>query len=98
MAQDPVQIAPNIYKVLFENERVRLLEVRQKPGDESPMHGHPDCLIYCLGDGKVTFSSPSGESQDVEIHAGETIWLEAQEHAAKASGATNVNALVFELK
>ncbi|MBT2396981.1 cupin domain-containing protein [Streptomyces sp. ISL-100] len=98
LAQDPVQVAPNLYKVLFENDRVRLLEVRQKPGDESAMHGHPDCLIYCLSEGKVTFSSPSGESQEVELRTGDTIWQESQEHAAKNTGATDVVGLVFELK
>lgn len=98
MTQDPLQVAPNLYKVLFENERVRLLEVHQKPGDESAMHGHPDCLIYCLSDGKVTFSSPSGEAQEVELHKGETIWQDSQEHGAKNSGATDVVGLVFELK
>ena len=52
MAQDPVEVAPNVYSVLFENERVRLLEVREAPGESSAMHSHPDYVIYSLGDGK----------------------------------------------
>ncbi len=31
MAQDAAQVALHVYKVVFENERVRLLEVRMKP-------------------------------------------------------------------
>jgi len=28
--------------VLFENERVRVLEYRDRPGDQSSLHEHPD--------------------------------------------------------
>lgn len=52
MGQNPVDVAPNVYSVLFENDKVRLLEVREKPGDGSSMHSHPDYLVYGLGDGK----------------------------------------------
>ena len=33
MAKDAAEAAPNVYTVLFENERVRLLEARVKPGE-----------------------------------------------------------------
>jgi len=39
---DPAEVAPNVYGVLFENDRVRLLEVRLRPGDGSARHSHPD--------------------------------------------------------
>ncbi|MDH5616494.1 MAG: hypothetical protein OEY62_08140 [Acidimicrobiia bacterium] len=32
--------------VVFENERVRVLDVRADPGSESPMHSHPDSVMY----------------------------------------------------
>ena len=98
MAQDPVQVAPNVYSVLFENERVRLLEVREKPGEGSAMHSHPSYLVYGLGDGKVKFSSPSGESAEIEVKAGDVMWREAEEHSTENVGTTDVHALLFELK
>ena len=67
MAADPVQVASNVYTTLFENDRVRLLEARISPGDGSVMHGHPDYVVYNLADGKVRFSSPSGEVEEVEL-------------------------------
>ena len=33
-AQDAAKVAPNIYKVKFENEKVRVLDVQIKPGDK----------------------------------------------------------------
>ena len=98
MAQDAVQVAPHVYKVLLENERVRLLEVRMKAGEGSAMHSHPAYVIYGLSDGKVTFKSPSGESIDVEVKAGDVMSREAEEHAVENIGSADVHALVFELK
>ncbi len=38
---DPVAMAPHVYKVVFENEKVRVLEATDKPGDKAEMHSHP---------------------------------------------------------
>ena len=98
MAADPAQVASNAYTVLFENERVRLLEARLAPGDSSAMHGHRDYVVYNLGEGKVRFSSPSGETEEVELPAGATMWRDAEEHATENVGTTEVRSLLFELK
>jgi beta-alanine degradation protein BauB len=98
MANDAAQVAPHVYKVLFENDRVRLLEVRMKPGDESAMHSHPDYLLYTLEGGTVKLTAASGESADVEISTGDTMWREAEEHSALNSGSTELVALFVELK
>jgi beta-alanine degradation protein BauB len=98
MATDPVEVASNVYSTLFENERVRLLEVRLAAGDSSAMHGHPDYVVYNLDDGKVRFSSPSGETEVVDLPAGTAMWREAEEHATENLGDSEVRALLFELK
>lgn len=98
MAKDAAEAAPNVYRVLFENDRVRLLEARLRPGDSSAMHGHPNYVVYSLGDSTVTFTSGSGESVEVALKAGQTMWREAEEHSAKNLGTSDVLALLFELK
>ena len=47
-AQDAVKVAPNIYKVKFENEKVRVLDVQIKPGDKSGWNSHPGGPFYVL--------------------------------------------------
>lgn len=37
---DALTAAPAFHKVLFENERVRVLEVRIRPGEFVPVHTH----------------------------------------------------------
>ena len=98
MAEDATKVAPHVYKVLFENERVRLLEVSMQPGDSSEMHTHPDNLVYMLSDGKVTFTDPSGETADLELQAGASMWMEATEHATENTGGAVVHVLFFEPK
>jgi hypothetical protein len=48
VARDPTETDPDKYKVVFENERVRVLEYRDGPGDRTP-HRHPDSVTYTLG-------------------------------------------------
>ncbi len=62
------------------------------------MHAHPDYLVYGVRDSEVTFTSPSGQSAEVELKAGQTMWREAEEHSAENLGTTDVVALLFELK
>ena len=98
MAHDAAEVAPHVYTVAFENERIRLLDVRMKPGDESAVHAHPDYLVYALSDGKVRLTAASGESAEVEVKAGDVMWREPEEHAVDNLGSTDVNALLLELK
>src|SRR6266542_1673918 len=98
MATDAATAAPNVYRVIFENERVRALEARVKPGESSALHGHPNYLVYTLQGGRVTFTSASGERIDVNLEDGQAMWREAEEHSAKNPGSADIVALLVELK
>jgi quercetin dioxygenase-like cupin family protein len=98
MAEDAAKVAPHVYKVVFENERARVLEVRMRAGESTAMHSHPDYVVYLLSGGKVRFTSPSGESVDVELPAGAGMWRKAEEHATDNIGTTEVHAFFFEPK
>jgi hypothetical protein len=99
MAQDPVELAPQNHSVLFENDRVRVLDYHSKPGDKSPMHSHPGYLVYDLGSGyKVKLTSPDGTEKSIEGQAGTVTWHDATTHAVENTGATDAHALVIELK
>ena len=56
MAQDPVKVAPDHYKVLLDNDRVRVLEVHVRPGEKTAMHSHPATIIYSFTDAKTKFT------------------------------------------
>ena len=48
MSDDPTETNPDLYKVVFENERVRVLEYRDVPGDRTTSHSHPDSVMVTL--------------------------------------------------
>jgi hypothetical protein len=97
MSLDPVVSNPEHYKVVFENERVRVLEYSDQPGDKTTPHEHPDSVMYTLS----TFRRRlvSGDVQrDVELEAGSVGWLPAQGHYGENIGNTPTHALFVELK
>jgi beta-alanine degradation protein BauB len=95
---DPAKAASDVYKMVMENDRVRVLEVNFKPGQATVMHRHPDHVVYVLADYSLDIMLPDGSSQKVPLKAGQTLWIGAGPHAAKNIGKTEGRALVIELK
>src|SRR5437588_6932816 len=90
------QVAPDVYKVLFENDRVRVLDVTMKPGAKSAMHSHPDYVVHMMGPAKVRFTAGDGTSAEAEFPAG-AIWRDAEEHAVENISGTDLRAVFIEL-
>ena len=44
-AQDPVKVGPDIYKSIFENDRIRVNEINFKAGAHIDFHSHPDHVV-----------------------------------------------------
>ena len=97
MSLDPVVTNPDHYAVVFENERVRVLEYRDEPGDRTTMHEHPDSVMYTLSAFRRRLYSDTGE-RDVDIPAAMTGWLPAQRHAGHNIGETQTHVIFVELK
>jgi beta-alanine degradation protein BauB len=95
---DPTVAASDVYKLLLENQRVRVFDVRFKPGQKAEIHGHPDHVIYVLSDYTLNLMLPDGSSQEIPLKAGQTIFMGAGPHAAMNIGKTDGHALVVELK
>ncbi|HSI80495.1 MAG TPA: hypothetical protein VK919_07580 [Solirubrobacterales bacterium] len=97
MAGDPTETDPDKYKVLFENDRVRVLQYRDRPGDRTSPHRHPDSVMYTLSSFERRLRH-GGEQREVELEAGHVGWLAAQEHSGENTGTTDTHVLFVELK
>jgi quercetin dioxygenase-like cupin family protein len=97
MDQDPVVTNPDLYTVVFENDRVRVLEYRDKPGDKTTPHRHPDSVMYTLSSFRRRIAA-DGRQADVELRAGQVRWVGAQEHAGENTGDTDTRTIFVELK
>jgi beta-alanine degradation protein BauB len=98
MAQDPVKLSPQNYKVRIDNDRVRVLEFHLKPGESEPMHSHPPGFVYSFSDATLRMTLPDGSKSNDQLHAGDLYWREATTHAAENIGNTEAHALALELK
>ena len=67
---DATQVAPDVYKTVFENDRVRVLDVHMQPGAKSARHSHPDYVAYLLSPAKVKFTAADGTSAEAEFPVG----------------------------
>jgi quercetin dioxygenase-like cupin family protein len=97
-AQDLAKLSPQDVKVVLENDRVRVLEVRHQPGVKEPMHSHPAYVSYYLDATRVKVTSPDGKTVEKERKAGEVQFSEPVTHALENIGTTEQHVLVIELK
>src|SRR6266853_3720886 len=87
-AQDPVKTSPQYYKVLLENDQVRVLEYRPKAGEKEAMHSHPAGVVYVLSGATLKFSYPDGGTEERAAATGEAIWRDPVTHAVENIGKT----------
>ncbi|MGE3270290.1 MAG: cytoplasmic protein [Chloroflexota bacterium] len=95
---DPTVTDPDKYKLVFENEHVRVLEYRDQPGQKTSPHDHPNSVMRTLSSFKRRLINAEGQSVDVELPAGMTRWLDAQTHSGENIGDTETHVLFVELK
>jgi quercetin dioxygenase-like cupin family protein len=97
MSLDPVSTNPEHYRVVFENERVRVLEYTDRPGDRTTPHEHPDSVMVTLSSFRRRLVSGDAE-RDVEMEAGLAGWLPAQQHHGENIGDSPTHVVFVELK
>lgn len=94
---DPVQTDPTLYRVVFENERVRVLEYRDQPGDSTHPHWHPDSVMVTLSGFRRRLWS-GGHEVDLELTPFQARWVGAQEHSGMNIGESQSHSIFVELK
>ena len=97
MASDPVDSNPSLYRVVMENDRVRVLEYRDRPGDRTTPHEHSDSVMITLSAFERRLHQ-GDRTLDVSLEAGEARWNPAQRHAGENIGTTETHVLFVELK
>ena len=96
-SDDPTVTDPDLYKVIFENDRVRVLEYRDQPGDKTHQHRHPDSVMYTLTSFRRRINA-ADRYVDVEIPVGAVRWVGSQEHSGQNTGDTETHSIFVELK
>lgn len=94
---DPTSTDPDKYRVVFENERVRVLEYVDEPGAQTSPHEHPDSVMVTLSAFRRRLLG--GErNMDVTLEPQQVRWLDAQTHAGENIGESPTHVIFVELK
>jgi quercetin dioxygenase-like cupin family protein len=96
-AQDVAKVSKN-YKVVLDNDKVRVIDNQSNPGEKTAWHSHPDMLINVLGGGTVKATTKDGKTKTTEFKKGETVWMDAVTHETENIGKTKLHLLLVELK
>jgi beta-alanine degradation protein BauB len=101
LAQDPAKIQPRAFRVVFENDRLRVLEFNSRPGlgvCGTGMHSHPAHLTVALSPARARIKLADGSSFTADNKLGDVFWSEAETHEVENISGKDVRALMIELK
>ena len=97
-AQDAVRTDGDKYKVIFENDCVRVLDYKDVPGQTTNQHKHPAFVLYAFGPFKRSITLPDGKVLQRQFKEGDVMWSDAQTHIGTNTGETPTHVLLVELK
>src|SRR5688572_11152391 len=91
---------PDSYRVVMENDRVRMIEIHVKPRSkvnvDSP--AERERFLYMLSDGALTLAPPGKTPYEFALHAGETAVFPAVSPTVANDTDSAVRALMVEVK
>ncbi len=96
-AQDPVQVDTKHYKVIAENDAVRVLRIKYGAGEKSVMHFHPESVVVFVSDIKSEFLLPDGSTMKADAKAGDVRIAPAGKHLPQ-TGNKPIEVIQVELK
>lgn len=95
MAKRVTMAAPGMTEVLFENSRVRVIELKMKKGEKVPEHTHGTYFAYSITPFDYK-STSGGKTKTRRMKKGQLDWSDGETHAVEAL--MTGRALVVELK
>lgn len=101
LAQDAAMVQPRAYRVVLENDKVRVLEFNGRPGMGvcgEGVHSHPAHLTIALSPLKTRYKLPDGQWAVGEAKIGDVGWFEAETHEVENISGRDTRALLIELK
>jgi hypothetical protein len=97
-AQDAVRTDGDKYKVVLENEQVRVLEYRDVPGNKTHLHQHPEFVVVAMTPFRRQLHLPDGRTLTREFKAGAVMYSAGQSHIGENVGTSPTHVLLIEMK
>lgn len=74
---DPPRVAPHIFEVVLENERVRVLKVTERQGETQPLHRRADRVVVHLNSCAWLTEQEDGSTSMASYGPGDAYWRDA---------------------
>ena len=98
-AIDAVTASPDRFKVLLENQHVRVVEYVLLPGQRDQWHTHPPKVSYVVSGGTLRITTDDGQSFLSDEKMGSASWMDSLgKHFARNDGKTPVRIVLVEVK
>lgn len=94
----PWKAAPKVYKKIFENKHVRILEVHLKPRASTPLHTHLKRLVYAVHGTRIAATTDKGKKQSFTFKDHTWYRLPPMTHAPKNVDTKEAHYLSIEFK
>jgi beta-alanine degradation protein BauB len=96
---DALKASPENFKLLLENDHVRVLEYCLKPGSKDRTHTHPPKSSYIVTGGKLKVYRENGASEIFDEEAGTASWMDqVGKHYVENIGTTEIKIILTEVK
>jgi hypothetical protein len=98
LAQDPTHSDGDKYKLVLDNEQVRVLSYTDQPGDKTHLHRHPAFVVVALAPFKRKIALGDGRVMAREFAAGDVLFSQGESHIGENVGSTPTRVILIELK
>ena len=95
---DPLVVAGDTHKLVFENKFVRVIETKLPIGSHEARHSHPHGVTVYLSDFDVKITEDGKAPVTRTRKAGTAVWSEATVHEVNNVGKTAGHVFRIELK
>ncbi|MFL6448078.1 MAG: hypothetical protein ACJ746_10375 [Bryobacteraceae bacterium] len=86
------------YKVLLENNLVRVYNIFIPAKRSEPQHTHRGRVVVCLAGAELTHRFPDGRTEVSTLKTGEVVWRKGSTHIGQNHSANNFHAIAIEPK
>ena len=95
---DPIESSPDVYRVLLDNEHVRVLEMKVRPGETDEMHSHSIETTYFTKGGRMRIHLVGAKHLELDVPDGHVMRHKPWTHRVENTGKIEIRAIIFEAK
>ena len=91
--------SPEVYKVIAENDKYRVIEVVWKAGQKDQPHSHPDSSVYYVTNCRLRSEAAGSAPQEFSrLAGGAYVQRPIASHTIENIGSTDCRLIMFEPK